>query len=81
MSIPSVHTKWLLLPVPWRSAATAVCLGFGILPGYARAGYPAIVALALLAPVAVRWPVTGAGGRVPEFWRLWCSGCPRFVRT
>ncbi|CAM5556456.1 hypothetical protein SALBM311S_06137 [Streptomyces alboniger] len=55
---------WLLLPAPWRSAATAVCLGFGILPGYARSGYPAIVALALLVPVAVRWPATGAGGRL-----------------
>jgi hypothetical protein len=55
---------WLLLPVPWRSAATAVCLGFGTLPAYARAGYPAIVALALLVPVAVRWPATGAGGRL-----------------
>ncbi|MFC8520338.1 hypothetical protein [Streptomyces sp. NPDC057257] len=57
-------TLWLLLPAPWRSAATAVCLGFGILPGYARSGYPAIVALALLVPVAVRWPATGAGGRL-----------------
>ncbi|WP_280889787.1 hypothetical protein [Streptomyces sp. LBL] len=55
---------WLLLPVPWRSAATAVCLGFGFLPNYARSGYPAIVALALLVPVVVRWPATGAGGRL-----------------
>lgn len=57
-------TLWLLLPAPWRSAATAVCLGFGILPGYARSGYPAIVALALLVPVTVRWPASGAGGRL-----------------
>ena len=28
---------WWLLPAPWRPAATAVCLGFGLLPGYARA--------------------------------------------
>ncbi|WP_127354805.1 hypothetical protein [Actinacidiphila soli] len=55
---------WLLLPVPWRPAATTVCLGFGILPGYARSGYPAIVALALLIPAVVRWPATGAGGRL-----------------
>ncbi|MFI6930774.1 hypothetical protein [Streptomyces sp. NPDC050287] len=55
---------WLLLPVPWRSAATAVCLGFGFLPTYARSGYPAIVALALLVPVVVRWPATGADGRL-----------------
>ncbi|MGY6019952.1 hypothetical protein [Streptomyces spinosirectus] len=55
---------WLLVPTPWRSAATAVCLGFGVLPGYARSGYPAIVALALLVPVVVRWPATGASGRL-----------------
>ncbi|MFI5679006.1 hypothetical protein [Streptomyces cellulosae] len=62
--IAGAVTLWLLLPVPWRSAATAVCLGFGFLPNYARAGYPAIVALALLVPVVVRWPATGAGGRL-----------------
>lgn len=55
---------WLLLPAPWRSAATAVCLGFGFLPSYARDGYPAITALALLVPVVVRWHRTGAGGRL-----------------
>ncbi|MEU6592293.1 hypothetical protein ABZ923_24210 [Streptomyces sp. NPDC046881] len=55
---------WRLLPVPWRSAATMVCLGFGFLPGYARQGYPAIVALALLVPVVVRWPRLGARGRL-----------------
>ncbi|WP_234481387.1 hypothetical protein [Streptomyces sp. MBT49] len=26
---------WFLLPAPWRSAATAVCLGFGLLSHYA----------------------------------------------
>ncbi|MFD4552961.1 hypothetical protein ACFWP5_01315 [Streptomyces sp. NPDC058469] len=62
--IAGTVTLWLLLPAPWRSAATAVCLGFGILPGYARSGYPAIVALALLIPVTVYWPTTGAGGRL-----------------
>lgn len=55
---------WFLLPTPWRSAATAVCLGFGFLPQYAYAGYPAITALALLVPVVVRWPGTGAGGHL-----------------
>jgi hypothetical protein len=55
---------WALVPPPWRSAVTAVCLGFGLLPAYARAGYPALVALALLVPVVVRWPATGAGGRL-----------------
>ncbi|MBO4259215.1 hypothetical protein GRC12_35985 [Streptomyces griseorubiginosus] len=53
---------WFLLPAPWRSAATAVCLGFGFLPHYAAYGYPAITALALLIPVVVRWPQTGQGG-------------------
>ncbi len=43
-----------------------MCLGFGILPGYARSGYPAIVALALLIPVTVYWPTTGAGGRLGQ---------------
>lgn len=55
---------WSLLPPPWRPAATAVCLGFSFLPAAAANGYPAIVAVALLVPVAVRWPATGAGGRL-----------------
>ncbi|MGX1560046.1 hypothetical protein [Streptomyces sp. NPDC055506] len=55
---------WRLLPAPWRPAATMVCLGFGMLPSYGRLGYPAIVALALLVPVVVRWPRTGEGGRL-----------------
>ncbi|MGW2935224.1 hypothetical protein ACWDA7_25955 [Streptomyces sp. NPDC001156] len=55
---------WFLLPAPWRSAATAVCLGFGFLPHYAYSGYPAITALALLIPVVVRWPSTGEGGHL-----------------
>ncbi|MFC9509371.1 hypothetical protein [Streptomyces sp. NPDC057002] len=57
-------TLWRLLPAPWRPAATMVCLGFGMLPSYGRLGYPAIVALALLVPVVVRWPGTGEGGRL-----------------
>ncbi|MFI7409698.1 hypothetical protein ACIBU0_13645 [Streptomyces sp. NPDC049627] len=55
---------WRMLPTPWRSAATMVCLGFGFLPSYGRLGYPAIVALALLVPVVVRWPRIGRGGRL-----------------
>jgi hypothetical protein len=55
---------WRMLPVPWRSAATMACLGFGFLPSYGRLGYPAIVALALLVPVVVRWPRIGRGGRL-----------------
>ncbi|MFJ9909944.1 hypothetical protein ACIRVK_45500, partial [Streptomyces sp. NPDC101152] len=60
----STVVLWWVLPAPWRSAATAVCLGFGLLPQYAYSGYPAITALALLVPVVVRWPATGAGGRL-----------------
>jgi hypothetical protein len=55
---------WRLLPGPWRSAATMVCLGFGFLPTYGRLGYPAILAMALLIPVVVRWPRIGRGGRL-----------------
>ncbi|WP_043673373.1 membrane protein [Streptomyces xylophagus] len=55
---------WWLLPTPWRSAATAVCLGFPMLKGYAAMGYPAIPALVLLIPVVIRWPSIGAGGRL-----------------
>ncbi|MHC3473083.1 hypothetical protein ACYF6T_30940 [Streptomyces sp. 7R007] len=55
---------WRMLPAPWRPAATMVCLGFGFLPTYARLGYPAITALALLIPVVVRWPRIGRGGRL-----------------
>lgn len=53
---------WRMLPVPWRPAATMVCLGFAMLPQYGRLGYPAILALALLVPVVVRWPRIGRGG-------------------
>jgi hypothetical protein len=62
--IAGAVTLWRMLPVPWRSAATMVCLGFGFLPSYGRLGYPAIVALALLVPVVVRWPRIGRGGRL-----------------
>ncbi|MFB0615536.1 hypothetical protein [Streptomyces sp. AGS-58] len=57
-------TLWRLLPVPWRSAATMACLGFGFLPSYARQGYPAITGMVLLIPVVVRWPRLGAHGRL-----------------
>ena len=55
---------WLMLPPPWRSAATAVCLGFGLLPAYGRTGFPAVMCMALLVPVVTSWPRTGAGGRL-----------------
>ncbi|MFJ3696959.1 hypothetical protein ACIPW9_22885 [Streptomyces sp. NPDC090052] len=69
-------TLWALLPAPWRPAVTAVCLGFGLLPGYACSGYPAVVALAFLVPVVVRWPDTGAGGRLGRYgvFRAICLG-------
>ncbi|WP_055525565.1 hypothetical protein [Streptomyces graminilatus] len=57
-------TLWWLLPVPWRSAVTMACLGFGFLPSYARLGYPAILGLALLIPVVVRWTRIGERGRL-----------------
>ncbi|WP_241740824.1 hypothetical protein [Streptomyces sp. L2] len=67
---------WRMLPVPWRSAATMLCLGFGFLPMYGRQGYPAILGLALLIPVVVRWPRLGAGGRLgtPGIVRAACLG-------
>ncbi|WP_189950985.1 hypothetical protein [Streptomyces alanosinicus] len=55
---------WRLLPTPWRSAATMICLGFSFLPMYARQGYPAIIGLVLLMPVVVCWSRFGAGGRL-----------------
>ncbi|MFI5797437.1 hypothetical protein [Streptomyces sp. NPDC051677] len=57
-------TMWRMLPAPWRPTATMVCLGFSFLPMFGRQGYPAIVALALLIPVVVRWPRIGRGGRL-----------------
>ncbi|HEY0444065.1 MAG TPA: hypothetical protein VGC90_07580, partial [Candidatus Limnocylindrales bacterium] len=55
---------WLLLPVRWRSAGTAVMLAYPLLPGYARGGYPAVVAMVLLIPVVIDWPSTGVAGRL-----------------
>ncbi|MEV7361574.1 hypothetical protein ACWDWS_16645 [Streptomyces sp. NPDC003328] len=64
---------WKMLPTPWRSAATMVCLGFGMIPVYARLGYPAVVALAFLVPVAVRWTRMGTGGAA-DWARAACLG-------
>ncbi|MET7481935.1 hypothetical protein [Streptomyces sp. NPDC005538] len=55
---------WRLLPAQWRSAATLACLGLGLLPTYGRQGYPAVLAMALLVPVVIRWPRIGSGGRL-----------------
>ena len=67
-------TLWLLLPVPWRSAAIPAF--FVVLLNYAALGYPAIIALAFLVPVIVHWPSTGAGGRLSRFdvFRALCLG-------
>ena len=55
---------WLLLPPPWRSAGTAITLGFGLLAVYGHRGYPAVIAMALLVPVAARWTTIGQGGQL-----------------
>ncbi|MFJ9909308.1 hypothetical protein ACIRVK_41925 [Streptomyces sp. NPDC101152] len=67
---------WRMLPAQWRPAATLVCLGFGLMPNYARLGYPAVTALVLLIPVVVRWPRIGRGGRLgaPGLARAVCLG-------
>ncbi|WP_405889242.1 hypothetical protein OG762_33750 [Streptomyces sp. NBC_01136] len=71
--IVATIVMWRMLPTQWRSAATLVCLGFGLLPSYARLGYPAIVACAFLIPVVVRWPRMGHGGR-GDWARAACLG-------
>jgi hypothetical protein len=74
--IAATIALWVMLPAPWRSAAPAVCLGFGTLASYGRLGYPAILALAFLIPVVIRWPAIGAGGRLgrPGIARAICLG-------
>lgn len=57
-------TLWVMLPIGWRSGATAVMLAFPFLPNYARLGYPAIIAMVLLIPVVVRWPAIGSSDRI-----------------
>ncbi|WP_393077129.1 hypothetical protein [Streptomyces sp. LN704] len=71
--IVATIVMWRMLPVQWRSAATLVCLGLGLLPAYARLGYPAIVACAFLVPVVVGWPRMGYGGRA-DWARAVCLG-------
>ncbi|MET8286060.1 hypothetical protein AB0M86_16940 [Streptomyces sp. NPDC051639] len=71
--IAATIVMWRMLPVQWRSAATLVCLGLGLLPAYARLGYPAIVACAFLVPVVVGWPRMGYGGR-GDWARAVCLG-------
>ncbi|WP_405829539.1 hypothetical protein [Streptomyces sp. NBC_01176] len=71
--ITATIVMWRMLPAQWRSAATLVCLGLGLLPAYARLGYPAIVACAFLIPVVVGWPRMGYGGR-GDWARAVCLG-------
>ncbi|MFJ5268802.1 hypothetical protein [Streptomyces sp. NPDC088358] len=71
--IVATIVMWRMLPAQWRSAATLVCLGLGLLPAYARLGYPAIVACAFLIPVVVGWPRMGYGGR-GDWARAVCLG-------
>ncbi len=56
---------FVLLPRPWRSAATLLCFGLGVyLIPFARAGYPEVLALPLLVMAVYRWTRIGAGGRL-----------------
>lgn len=57
-------TAWLAVPVEWRSLVTIIVLGVEVLPADARAGFPSVIALALLVPVLVRWHRIGEGGRL-----------------
>ncbi|HEY2794947.1 MAG TPA: hypothetical protein VGJ28_21490 [Micromonosporaceae bacterium] len=56
---------FVLLPAPWRSAATMICLGLGLfLMPFARQGYPEIIALPFVILAVNRWSHIGAGGRL-----------------
>jgi hypothetical protein len=56
---------FVLLPAPWRSAATLVCLGMGLfLMPFARQGYPEIIALPFVVIAANRWSRIGVDGRL-----------------
>ncbi|MBW4042621.1 MAG: hypothetical protein HIU86_10925 [Acidobacteria bacterium] len=60
--IVAVVAAWLLTPGPWRSLVTTAGFGASMLPNDARAGYPAVIALALLVPVIAAWHRTGRDG-------------------
>jgi hypothetical protein len=54
-----------LLPSPWKSAATLVCLSVGLyLMSFARQGYPEIVALPFVLVAVYRWTAIGRDGRL-----------------
>lgn len=52
------------LPRNWRALSIPVVLGFGLLTGYATAGFPSIIALPLVCFAVYRWTDIGAGGRL-----------------
>jgi hypothetical protein len=56
---------FILLPAPWRSAGTMVCLGLGLyLMPLARQGYPEIIVLPFMVIAVNRWSRIGATGRL-----------------
>jgi hypothetical protein len=56
---------FILLPGPWKSAATMVCLGLGLyLMPLARQGYPDVMALPFVILAVNRWTRIGADGRL-----------------
>jgi hypothetical protein len=59
---------FVLLPAPWKSAASMLCIGLGIyLVPFARQGYPEIMALPFLIVAVNRWNRIGIGGRLGRF--------------
>jgi hypothetical protein len=56
---------FVLLPAPWRSAATMLMIGLGLyLQPFARQGYPELVALPFLLLAVNRWTRIGRDGRL-----------------
>ena len=56
---------FVLLPAPWRSAATMVCLGLGLyLLPFARQGYPSVLLLPFLVMAVYKWTRVGRNGRL-----------------
>ena len=56
---------FILLPAPWRSAGTMLCLGLGLyLQPLARQGYPEVLLLPFLVVAVNRWPRIGIDGRL-----------------
>jgi hypothetical protein len=64
LAVVSVVIAWAVKSVLGLLAFLLVCLGFGLLPQYAYAGYPAVITMALLVPVVVCWASTGVNGHL-----------------